>query len=69
MPLKFELTQPDISNCEAANKPIPYYNIFDSGKPGLHILINSVTHGNELYSVVTIDFLFRHNLRPTLSKL
>ena len=69
MPLKFELTQPDISNCEAGNIGIPYYNTFDSGKPGLHILINSVTHGNELYSVVTIDFLFRHNVRPTLSKL
>ena len=69
MPLKVELTPPNISNYEAGNIVIPYYNTFDSGKHGQHILINSVTHGNELCSVVTIDFLFRHNERPTPGKL
>ena len=69
MPVKVELTPPDISNYEAGNTGISYYTTFDSGEPGPHILINAVTHGNELCGAITVDFLFRHNVRPTRGRL
>ena len=69
MPVKVELTPPDISDYEAGNTGISYYTTFDSGEPGPHILINAVTHGNELCGAITVDFLFRHNVRPTRGRL
>ncbi len=69
MTVRVELTPPDISRYAAGNTGIPYYSTFDSGKPGPHILINAVTHGNELCGATTLDFLSRHDVRPTRGKL
>ena len=69
MTVKVELTPPDISVYEAGNTGIPYYSTFDSGSPGPHILINAITHGNELCGAITLDFLLRHDVRPTRGKL
>lgn len=69
MTVKIELTPPDISIYEAGNTGIPYYSTFDSSNPGPHILINAITHGNELCGAITLDFLLRHDVRPTRGKL
>lgn len=69
MPVKIELTPPDISDYAAGNTGIPYYTTFDSGEPGPHILVNAITHGNELCGAITLDFLFRHDVRPRHGKL
>ncbi len=69
MTVRVELTPPDISRYAAGNTGIPYYSTFDSGKPGPHILVNAVTHGNELCGAITLDFLSRHDVRPTRGKL
>jgi predicted deacylase len=69
MPARVELTPPDISPYARGNTEFPYYTTFDSGSPGPHVLINAVTHGNELCGAITIDFLFRHDVRPTRGKL
>ena len=69
MTTRIELTPPDISGYAEGNTGIPYYTTFDSGKPGPHILINAVTHGNELCGAIAVEFLFRHDVRPTRGKL
>lgn len=66
---KVELTPPDISAYAAGNTNIPYYTTFDSGRSGPHVLVNAVTHGNELCGAITLDFLFRHDVRPTRGRL
>ncbi len=59
-----ELTAPDISGY-TGNTDIPYVTQYDSGRPGPHLLIVASTHGNELCGALTLDFLFKHDIRPT----
>lgn len=64
-----ELTPPDISRYRQGNTGIPYVTTFDSGRPGPHVMIVAVTHGNELCGAITLDFLFRDEVRPIRGKL
>jgi predicted deacylase len=69
MTASIELFPPDISAYAAGNTGIDYYTTFDSGMPGPHVLVNAVTHGNELCGAIALDFLFRHDVRPIRGKL
>ncbi len=64
-----ELTAPDIEPYRAGNTGIDYYTSFRSGRDGPHVLINAVTHGNELCGAIALDFLFRHEIRPLVGTL
>jgi len=64
-----ELVPPDISGYRAGNTGIPYVTTFDSGKPGPHVLLTAVVHGNELCGAITLDFLFRENVRPKRGRM
>lgn len=64
-----ELTPPAITGYRQGNTGIDYMTTFDSGKPGPHVMVNAVTHGNELCGAIVVDFLFRQNVRPTRGKL
>ena len=64
-----EIDPPDISPYQAGNTGIEYVTTFDSGKPGPHVMVNAVTHGNELCGAVVLDFLFRNEVRPQKGKL
>jgi predicted deacylase len=59
-----ELAPPDIASYRAGNTGIPYVTTFDSGRPGPHVMVNAVTHGNELCGAIAVDFLFRNGARP-----
>ena len=41
-----------------------YVHTFDSGKPGPHVLVNALTHGNEICGAIVVDRLLREGLRP-----
>ena len=43
-----EVLPRDISAYREGNTGIDYVHRFDSGQPGPHVLINALTHGNEL---------------------
>lgn len=64
-----ELTAPDISAYRAGNTGIDYATTFDSGKSGPHVMVNAVTHGNELCGAIALDYLFRNDIRPQQGKL
>jgi succinylglutamate desuccinylase len=64
-----ELVPPDIASYREGNTGIPYVTTFDSGKPGPHVMVNAVTHGNELCGAIAVDFLFKNKVRPTRGKL
>ena len=63
-PYPIELSPPDIS-AYAGNTEIPFVTRFDSGRPGPHVLVNALTHGNEICGAIALDFLFRQGIRPT----
>jgi predicted deacylase len=51
------------------NTAIPYVTTLDSGHPGPHVLINALTHGNEVCGAHAIDYLFRNDVAPVRGKL
>ena len=68
-PYAVELLPPDISAYKGGNTGIAYITTFDSGVDGPHVMVNAITHGNELCGAIAVDRLFKMNLRPIRGKL
>jgi predicted deacylase len=64
-----ELVPPDIAPYRRGNTGIDYVSSFDSGKPGPHVLVCALTHGNELCGAIALDFLLRQAVRPRSGRL
>src|SRR5215472_10607670 len=64
-----ELSAPDITPYAAGNTGVPYVTSFDSGSPGPQVLLNALTHGNEICGAIALDEVFRAGVRPTAGKL
>jgi succinylglutamate desuccinylase len=68
-PIAVELQAPDIQPHRASNTGTDYVHSFDSGKPGPHVLVNALTHGNEICGAIVVDRLLRRGLRPVRGRL
>jgi predicted deacylase len=64
-----QLTPPDISAYRAGNTGIPYVTTLDSGKPGPHVMVAALVHGNELCGAIAVDYLCREGIKPAQGKL
>src|SRR3546814_4863613 len=58
-----------MSAYKAGNTGSAYATTFGGGRSGPHVLVNAVTHGNELCGAIAVDLLFRENVRPTRGRL
>ncbi len=67
--IEFELLPLDLSAYRQGNVGIPYLHRFDSGKPGPHVLVNALTHGNEFCGMVAATHLLDHGVRPKIGTL
>ena len=68
-PYAVELSAPDISSYRKGNTGIDYITTFDSGRPGPHVMVNAITHGNEICGALAVDRLFKAGVRPVRGKL
>ncbi|RZJ16455.1 MAG: succinylglutamate desuccinylase [Haliea sp.] len=59
-----EIQPRDLSAYRQGNTGIPYVHRFDSGQPGPHVLINALTHGNEICGMVAATHLLDSGVRP-----
>ncbi|MEQ8967742.1 MAG: succinylglutamate desuccinylase/aspartoacylase family protein [Azospirillaceae bacterium] len=66
---RIDLPTPDLAPYRAGNTGVPYYTTFDSGRPGPHLMINALIHGNELCGAVAVDHLMRAGIRPASGRL
>lgn len=64
-----EVLPRDLSAYRAGNTGIPYVHRFASGKPGPHVLVNALTHGNELCGMVAATQLLDQGVRPAVGTL
>ena len=64
-----EIAQPDITPYRKGNTGIEYATTLDSGKPGPHVMITALAHGNEICGAIILDELFRAGIRPLCGKL
>jgi predicted deacylase len=69
MPIAIELAAPDIEPHRASDTGTDYVHTFDSGVPGPHVMVNALTHGNEICGAIVVDRLLRERLRPTRGAL
>ena len=72
MTTNIEISAPDIERWRNGNTGIEFLHTFDSGKPGPHVMISAVTHGNEICGAIAVDRLLRMGavkIRPTRGKL
>ena len=64
-----EVAFPDLALHAQSACGVPYVHSFDSGVPGPHVMINALTHGNEVCGAIVVDELLRAQLRPRRGKL
>lgn len=64
-----EVDFPDIRPYAEGNTGVPYVFTFDSGIPGPHVMINALTHGNEVCGAIAVKELLDLGVRPRQGKL
>ncbi|WP_206956262.1 M14 family metallopeptidase [Trinickia acidisoli] len=64
-----EIEFPTIDRHASGNTGIDYVHTFDSGVPGPHVMINALTHGNEVCGAIVVDALLQFALRPRRGRL
>ena len=64
-----ELPNPDIECYRAGNTGVPFFQCWESGVPGPHVMITGLVHGNEFCGAVALDRLHRSNIRPRRGSL
>lgn len=64
-----ELSPPDIEPYRDGNTGVDYVTRFDSGRPGPHVMVTALVHGNELCGALALDFFFRSGQQPIRGQL
>ena len=64
-----EVAFPDLARHAAGNTGIPYAWTFESGRSGPHLLVQALTHGNEVCGAIALDRLLLERLRPARGTL
>jgi len=64
-----EVQPRDLEPYRRGNVGIDYVHRFESGKPGPHVLINALTHGNEFCGMVAATHLLDQGVRPAIGTL
>jgi predicted deacylase len=65
----FEVLPRDLSAYRKGNTGVDYVHRFESGKPGPHVLVNALTHGNEICGMVAATHLLDTGVRPKIGTL
>ena len=59
-----DIGPPDLSPWAGGNTGTPYVWTFAAREPGPHVLLQGLTHGNELCGAIALDWLLREAFRP-----
>jgi hypothetical protein len=64
-----EVAFPDLARWAAGNAGIPYVWTFAGSGAGPHVLVQALTHGNEVCGAIALDWLLAKDFRPTRGTL
>jgi len=64
-----EVVFPDLARWERGNAGVPYVWRFASSTPGPHVVVQALTHGNEVCGAIAIDRLLDRAFRPACGTL
>lgn len=68
-PVPIEVQPRDLQPYRRGNTDIDWVHRFESGRPGPHVLINALTHGNEFCGMVAATHLLDTGVRPAIGTL
>ena len=68
-PPAVELSPPDITPWRAGNTGVDFVHRFDAADPGPTVMVQALTHGNEICGAVALDWLLRQGFRPRCGSL
>jgi len=66
---RVELSAPDITRWRAGTGGVPYCHSFESPRPGPHVLLTALVHGNEICGAIALDRLLSDGVRPERGRL
>lgn len=64
-----EIARIDLDPYRVGNTGIDYVHALDSGRPGPHVMVNALTHGNEFCGMHVVCRLLDLGLRPQIGRL
>ena len=64
-----ELLPPDIGRWKDGGTAVEWVHVFDSGRPGLNVMVQALTHGNEICGAIALDWLLAERFRPRRGSL
>lgn len=64
-----EILPPDISAFKAGNRGVDHVHVLDSGRPGPRVLVQALTHGNEICGALALQWLFEQGFAPRAGRL
>ena len=64
-----EVAFPKLDRWAEGNAGIPYAYTFAADKTGPHVLLQALTHGNEVCGAIALDWLLAEGMRPTRGTL
>ena len=63
------LAPPDLRDWIEGNTGIPGFTVRDSLRPGPHLALIALTHGNEIAGAIALDRLLRGSLQPSQGRI
>ncbi len=64
-----ELQAPDINPWQRGNSGVDWVHVLDSGLPGPAVMVQALTHGNEICGAIALDWLLKLGFAPQRGKL
>lgn len=64
-----EILPPDITPYRRGNRGVDYVHVIDSGRPGPKVLVQALTHGNEICGALALQWLFEQRFVPRRGQL
>lgn len=67
--IPLEILPPDIRHLRRGNADVDYVHLLDSGEPGPSVLVQALTHGNEICGAHALLWLHEQGFRPRRGRL
>ena len=64
-----ELQAPDIGRWKDGGTGVDWVHVFDSGQAGPAVMVQALTHGNEICGAIALDWLLQQRFRPRCGRL
>ena len=64
-----ELQPPDIARWRDGGSGVDWVHVFDAARPGPSVMVQALTHGNEICGAIALDWLLAQGFRPQRGRL